>query len=708
MNWLKNLFSTKSNAFSFFGNELKGNYSTENNLALEGYSLNSSANASINKIIKAIIQMRLFVTDKGDEENKPIENKLSILLNNPDANQGQAQWLEEYFGYYLTFGNSFILKFSNEMGLNIGQTKFLKVLSQRQIRIITKETMVGKVLDRYEFQNKKTSQIKTEDILHGKTFNPLNQVIGLSPLLACGLSIDMDNEIKRWNVKLLQNGVNPAGIYTTDGELTPTQFRRMQAQVAENSGPENAGKEKIMEGGLKYQQTGITPKDADFLKGQMLSKREIASVFNIAPQLIGDTASQTFANYEQAILSLHNDTAFPLLEALVDQLNNWLTPAFGDNLVIRIDDSGVEALTEQKQKRWAAIDASNELKTNEKRNKKGFDDLEDEEEGEAIVVNGSATLSTIVLNPQPLRPTNPTDDGKSEKSIKRISKKEYFKIQHKAMGEAEDDAIIVSHKIINRYFDNQFKEIVKNIKDMTDPNSIMLGVEAVIQQTTDDLQEVYNEIYKDVSFDFSLKARLEGKANAYGIIEKKVDIQTSFGILNAFKDEFGSFVDSYFVQIKLNNILAGVNSTSINMVQDTVASGIKGGASIFDITKDIKTLYGNDMTTWRAERIARTETLRGMSYAQQESQLKVSPLSKKVWIDAGDSRVRPTSAKGKFNHRNADLANGKIALKEAFRVSGQSLMFPRDTSIDATAGNVINCRCTVGYIDEEFESFFED
>ena len=118
-------------------------------------------------------------------------------------------------------------------------------------------------------------------------------------------------------------------------------------------------------------------------------------------------------------------------------------------------------------------------------------------------------------------------------------------------------------------------------------------------------------------------------------------------------------------------------------------------------------MYGEDMELWRAERIARTETLRGMSYAQHESQLLISPLSKQVWMDAGDNRVRPTGKKGKFNHRNADIANGKIGLNESFKVSGQNLRFPRDTSLGATAGNVINCRCTVGYIDEEFEEFFQ-
>lgn len=63
----------------------------------------------------------------------------------------------------------------------------------------------------------------------------------------------------------------------------------------------------------------------------------------------------------------------------------------------------------------------------------------------------------------------------------------------------------------------------------------------------------------------------------------------------------------------------------------------------------------------------------------------------KVWRTIGDKLVRTTP----FNHVSADHQEKKIT--EPFEVSGQLLMNPADTSLGASAGNVINCRCSAIY-----------
>src|SRR5690606_17616229 len=45
-----------------------------------------------------------------------------------------------------------------------------------------------------------------------------------------------------------------------------------------------------------------------------------------------------------------------------------------------------------------------------------------------------------------------------------------------------------------------------------------------------------------------------------------------------------------------------------------------------------------------------------------------------------------------FDHHEVDIR--KVDLEEAFEVSGEQLMFPGDSSLGASAGNLINCRCS--------------
>lgn len=65
--------------------------------------------------------------------------------------------------------------------------------------------------------------------------------------------------------------------------------------------------------------------------------------------------------------------------------------------------------------------------------------------------------------------------------------------------------------------------------------------------------------------------------------------------------------------------------------------------------------------------------------------------AEKVWRSQGDSRVRT----GDFNHLSAD--GQRVPADQPFTVSGESLMWPGDTSMGASIGNVINCRCSAIY-----------
>jgi HK97 family phage portal protein len=714
MEWfksLKNLLPSKLTQSKSFYADVSGTngiFSVNNPqvLSREGYILNSCVHSCIDLIISAILQNDLYVCNIKDDQNEPITNDLTKLLEkpDPDEDEGIKDWEAEYFAYILLFGNSFIYKIAPSMGLNVGKPQMLKVMSQYQIDVITKTTAFGNVLDRYQFKNS-TIPIDPKDMLHGKKFNPENQVIGLPPLMACGLNVDLINEVNRWNIALLQNGVNPSGVYTVEGTLTKLQQNEMKIQLDTSSGSKNAGKQKILQGGMKYQQTGMSPKDTDFNNGVKFAKREVASVYNIAPQLIGDTESQTFANYTQAILSLHNDVAYPLLNGLVTRLNNWIVPFYGKDLVIKIDNSKVQAIQEQKKAEWDKIDKSNELTINEKRRMKGQEAIEN---GDFIIINGQ-TLEQIIAGQQSVIPTF----GKQAPQVKTLNKidvKEYLEIQQKAITKNEDRAISESVGVLADYFQYQIKEIKKNLEGINNTSQMNHAVDSVIQQTTPALKEVYNIIYKDIAFDYVLKARKDYKEETFkriGLEKKETNrIEAAFDILKNFKEEFGSYVDNYFDNIKLKDLIIKVNDETKAMIISEIEFGTKEGLDINAITKNIQGVYDNDMTQWRSERIARTETLRGMSFASHESQKKIDPTAKQKWLTTHDDRTRPTSPKGEFNHRNVDMLNGNIGLNDFFRVSNEKLQFPRDSSLGASAGNVINCRCSVGYIDEEFAEFF--
>lgn len=90
--------------------------------------------------------------------------------------------------------------------------------------------------------------------------------------------------------------------------------------------------------------------------------------------------------------------------------------------------------------------------------------------------------------------------------------------------------------------------------------------------------------------------------------------------------------------------------------------------------------------TYRAQRIARTETIPALNAGKLDAWRRSEVVVGKRWRNAKDSRSRPAHA----------AADGQVRLlEEAFDVGGEKLMHPGDSSLGASAGNIIQCRCTM-------------
>ncbi len=142
----------------------------------------------------------------------------------------------------------------------------------------------------------------------------------------------------------------------------------------------------------------------------------------------------------------------------------------------------------------------------------------------------------------------------------------------------------------------------------------------------------------------------------------------------------------------------GNNSAANKLVFDVPnyfnQKGIKnkwnGLSKILD-TKTYNQMYQNIekeqcFEFYRARRIARTETISAMNAATLEGWRQSKVVEGKEWLCACDEIAREW-------HKKADKQ--QVALEEEFLVGGEKLMHPGDSSLGASAKNVINCRCTM-------------
>lgn len=137
-----------------------------------------------------------------------------------------------------------------------------------------------------------------------------------------------------------------------------------------------------------------------------------------------------------------------------------------------------------------------------------------------------------------------------------------------------------------------------------------------------------------------------------------------------------------------SNRLVDIGDRSWERARGTLVEGIEKGESISELSARVQASFKSDEI--RATTIARTETIAAYNGGTQTGMASLGDAAPgcKQWLASIDFRTRPT-------HVDAD---GQIvSMADPFEVGGESLDYPGDPAGDAA--EVVNCRCTVLYID---------
>jgi len=279
------------------------------------------------------------------------------LLERPNPGMARAAFLEAVIGYLQIAGNAYV----EAVAAPDGAPLELWPLRPDRMQVVKGQNglpagyiyKVGGVERRWDADPLSGRSA----ILHLRAFNPLDDWYGLSPIEAAAYGIDQHNEAGKWNTALLQNGARPSGALLYEpaggGNLDDTQFARIKSEIEEQySGARNAGRPLLLEGGLKWQELSLSPREMDFLAAKHTAARDIALAFGVPPQLLGIPGDNTYANYQEARLALWEETIVPLLCHLRDAFNAWLVPWFGEGLALDVDLDEVPALTARREKKW--------------------------------------------------------------------------------------------------------------------------------------------------------------------------------------------------------------------------------------------------------------------------------------------------------------------------------------------------------------------
>lgn len=289
-------------------------------------------------------------------EEKYIEDApIMKLLEEPNADQGEEEFLQDLYQYYLITGEAFILA----TGDITKEPLELIVISPSCIDMkLSKDGFVqwykmnlqdnGNIMfyrdDRtYRFYNND----KTLELWPIKGFNPKKTGRGFSKLNQVYDEIDQYVKSNRHNISLLDNGMRPSTAITTKDNtiLTDEQFTRLQQQIENNyAGSKNAGRPLLLEG-MDVKEMMLTNKDMDFGRLTDIAEKAVAKRFKIPLPLITSDA-MTYSNFESAQLALYDKAVIPLVNTMCKELTKFLGVRFKlkDTDYITYDDEDITAL----------------------------------------------------------------------------------------------------------------------------------------------------------------------------------------------------------------------------------------------------------------------------------------------------------------------------------------------------------------------------
>ena len=331
-------------------------------------------------------------TDKGKERvfDHPLYH---ILHDEPNEEMTSFIFREVLMSHLLIWGNAYAQIIRDGRGQVLGLYPLLpdkmevdRAENGELYYIYTRNTE-----ENPNFKDYGRIYLRREDVLHipGLGFDGL---VGYSPIAMAKNAVGMTLACEEYGASFFANGATPGGVLEHPGVLKdPAKVRDRWHKVY--GGSRNAGKVAVLEEGMKYQQIGIPPEEAQFLETRKFQINEIARMYRIPPHMVGDLEKSSFSNIEQQSLEFVKYTLDPWVIRWEQALQKaLLLPQEKNEYFIKLNVDGLLRGDYASRMNGYAVGRQNGwLSANDIREMEDQNPIPEEDGGDLYLVNGSMT-----------------------------------------------------------------------------------------------------------------------------------------------------------------------------------------------------------------------------------------------------------------------------------------------------------------------------
>ena len=352
--------------------------------------------ACVRILAEAVASLPLHVYEYQDDGGKKLvhDHPLYYLLHDePNPEMTSFVFRETLMSHLLIWGNAYAQIIRDGAGRVLGLYPLLpdKMDVQRDDKGNIYYVYSRNSDENPMFKEYGNIRLKAEDVLHipGLGFDGL---IGYSPIAMAKNAVGMTLACEEYGASFFANGANPGGVLEHPGVLKdPSKVRESWNSVYR--GVNNAHKIAVLEEGMKYQQIGIPPEEAQFLETRKFQINEIARLYRIPPHMVGDLDKSSFSNIEQQSLEFVKYTLDPWVIRWEQSLQrSLLLPGEKGKYFIKLNVDGLLRGDYQSRMNGYAVGRQNgRFSANDIREMENMNPIPDEEGGNLYLINGAMT-----------------------------------------------------------------------------------------------------------------------------------------------------------------------------------------------------------------------------------------------------------------------------------------------------------------------------
>ena len=267
----------------------------------------SAVYCAINLIAGTIGTLPLHLYRRQGKRNVPATDMNLYRLMHDEANpyMTAADLRETMTAHVLAWGNGYAEIVRNR----VGQVVQLWPIPPDRVSLKMKNARVV-----YEITvDGETVELDRDKVLHlhGLGFDGFQ---GYSIIRMARQSIGLGLAMEEFGARFFGNGTHPGVIVEHPGKLSEQAHNNLKNDLTQkHSGLGKSHRMMLLEEGMKLQNIGIPPEDAQFLESRQHQIPEIARWFNLPPHKLRDLTRASFNNIESEQISFVVDSILPWL-----------------------------------------------------------------------------------------------------------------------------------------------------------------------------------------------------------------------------------------------------------------------------------------------------------------------------------------------------------------------------------------------------------